>query len=638
MNVNPATKKFINEPLRLEEAAITQNYNKTLEFLDFIAGQTETVSSNKHVWVQLVLSTDNGHVVRSDFLVVRLAGCTLVDRTQSFTIPQQKTRSAAHLNGTDFATLLDYSVGAVVASQDLQGTVQYVSKTLQGELSQRLSLPWTLPSPMTRKKLALVGSRHEFVLQPWLKAARSIGIILTIFGANGSWLQKSDSAGVVDSYVPVDMTADCTLTSRIVTAIRTSGRIFDGVTTFTDTLLYTVACVARILHLSTSPPTSFAKAIDKHAARIEFGSDDCQVLRVKGLDNLKHMLRTRKEPLQYPLIVKPCRGWNSEGVTKVNGERELFTAVSKLDTGPRGVDALIETYVDGPEIDANFILYDGEDLFCEINDGFPCTADNDASDESANFMETDMLYPTKLNADESSMIRKSLHGKLLAIGFRTGVFHVEGRIRSSASHYSIEDGLLDLRPKSSPPKEKASIFLLEVNARPPGIGALTATALVYGVDFAAVHMLCALGEPEMVKALSQPFALSVSSSGGGAQHWADLLSIPAQSDGVYDGDDACEELSNRRPDLHPNITWSMCCLQKGDYVPGPPFMVKVAYFLVVSQKSRQDVLRVATEIKEAVRVPLDVGGVSAQGPFAAVGAAILAKKSSGQEEVLGERR
>ena len=603
----------------------SQPYKQAIAFLEFVAREKKTLKGSEHVHVQLILSNQDGYILRPDFLAARLAGCAHVHYIHGFTNPQQKVRSAEDLDASDFPSLLEHSVGGILAN----GKDDCILQTLQAELGRRLSLQWTLSLPMARRNLALVGSRHDFVLEPWLRAARNLGINLTVFGSDDSWLRMPESVGIVNAYVSVDMTADSNLPSRLVTAIRAFGEQFDGVTTFTDRFLFPVARAAHILGLPTSPPVSFAKAIDKHATRIEVGSDECQVLRVKGPDDLRHQIRTFSEPLRYPLIVKPCRGWNSEGVTKVADERELFAAVSELEKG--ATDVLIETYVDGPEIDANYILYDGEDLFCEINDGFPCTADGGLSGFSANFMETDMLYPTNLNADERSVVRKSLHRKLLAMGFRTGVFHVEGRVRNSASEYSSRQGILDLRAKTIPPKTNPSIFLLEINARPPGMGALMATNLIYGVDFAAIHMLCALGESESIRALSQPYVSDDSTPGGGAQFWADLLSIPAQSDGVYDGDDVCEDLRKRRPDLQANVMWAMCCLKKGDYVPGPPVMVKVAYFLVFSRKSRQDVLRVAQEIRKAVQVPIDVGGVSTQGPFAAVGAKVLAQRSRGLE-------
>lgn len=639
LNISDAPTATKNSQHKLKGARTSsqstgQTSNKAISFLDFVATQIHHGSGKENIWVQLILSAEDGYIIRSDFLATRLVGCTLVAHTQGFTTPQQKVESAAHLKDPDFATLLKHSVGGIVASTEIQDAFDCVSERLQTELTLRLSLPWILPTPLTRKTLALIGSRPNFVLEPWLRAVRNIGIKLTVFGVDGSWLQEPESVGVVDLYVPVDMTADSDLPSRIITAMRSVRQNFDGVTTFTDTLLFPVACVADILNLPTSPSVSLANATNKYATRVELDGDECQALRVRGIDDLKNEMRNMRDSLQYPLVVKPCRGWNSEGVTKVGNELELFSAVSKLETGSKETDIMIEEYIDGPEIDANFVLYDGEDLFCEINDGFPCTADKDGVDESANFMETDMLYPTSLNADERFMIRKSLHSKLLAMGFRTGVFHVEGRVRNSANRYSVEDGMLDLRPKLFPPGNP-SIFLLEVNARPPGMGALAATALVYGVDFAAIHMLCALRESETVRVLSRPFATFASTCGDGAQYWGDLLSIPTQSQGVYDGEDACKELGKRRPDLQGNIIWSMCCLRKGDYVPGPPLLVKVAYFLVFSRKGRQDVLHAATEVRNAVRIPLVHDDISTQGPFGAVGAAIMAKRSYGLEKTFG---
>lgn len=59
----------------------------------------------------------------------------------------------------------------------------------------------------------------------------------------------------------------------------------------------------------------------------------------------------------------------------------------------------METYVDGPEADANFLLWDGEIQSFEVVDNFPCSADLPGSSFSiANFQELEMLYPSNLVA------------------------------------------------------------------------------------------------------------------------------------------------------------------------------------------------------------------------------------------------
>lgn len=621
------SKDTHKDPYTSTLRADSKTSDTAISFLTSVARHAVQEGYNSPLQVQLILPLRDGYIVRSDFLTQRLFRSRFVARCQGFVAPQQEVRSAAHLRDPDFATLLKYSVGGLQISQGVDGVDQPLPELLEAELSQRLSIPWVLPTPFTRKSLALVGSRPPFVLEPYLRAARNIGISLTVFGADGSWLQERESADLVVSYVPLDTTADTEFPSRIITAIRNHGSKFDGITTFTDTMLVPVARAAETLGLPTSPAISFEKSVDKHATRVEFSSDLGHVFRVKGLLDLKRQLHHQIEECQYPLVVKPCRGWNSEGVTKVEDEQQLFATVASLEARSKDVDIVVETYINGPEIDANFILLAGDVLFYELNDGFPSTADDGGSFGAANFLETDMVHPSTLNAYESDMIRASLHSKLLAMGFRTGVFHVEGRVRNSASHYAVKDGVLDLYPKPSPPEAEPDVVLLEVNARPPGLPALIATTLTYGVDFAAIHMLCALGESEMVRALSQSFDFGSQYLGSGAQHWGDLIYIPAKGDGVYIGDDLCEELKKRRPDLVPNILHAYCFLQKGDYVPGSSsgLLVQAAYFIISSTVSRYDLLRVAQELRAAVRVPLDTASVSSQGPFAAVGAAILSK-------------
>jgi hypothetical protein len=136
----------------------------------------------------------------------------------------------------------------------------------------------------------------------------------------------------------------------------------------------------------------------------------------------------------YPVITKPCTAWGSQGIYKASNEAELFRSVAQALAAANYGDILTERYYDGPEIDANFVLQDGNAFFFEVVDGFPCTADMKDTElrGTGDFLETDQLWPTNHPEKEQAIVREKLLGHLLQMGITNGVFHLEARIQNSS--------------------------------------------------------------------------------------------------------------------------------------------------------------------------------------------------------------
>jgi carbamoylphosphate synthase large subunit len=130
-------------------------------------------------------------------------------------------------------------------------------------------------------------------------------------------------------------------------------------------------------------------AVDKYKTRSQFPGD-CNSFQVNSSTELRQSLPDGLVTA-YPLIVKPNQGWASEGVSKVTNEAELCAAVAALEPAKHGTHIVIETYLDGPEVDANFVLQDGKILFYELVDDFPCTSEREDLPGQENFLETEML-------------------------------------------------------------------------------------------------------------------------------------------------------------------------------------------------------------------------------------------------------
>ena len=572
---------------------------KTSAFLISVVHELVKKGS-KDAAVKLVLPVRDGFVVRADFLQQRLYGCTNTQLIEGFVDPREHLSSPS-LSSTgleNLSEILASAAGGIVVGAKSGHSHESLLSELETELLGRLSLSWLIPQPIPERKIAILGHRSLFMMERWFTAARGMGIAVLVFGQHGSWLQEPQHSHLVEQFLPIDLSVDQDLPSRILGALHESGHIIDGITTTIDVYFDAAARVAKTLNLPTSPVESLAISTDKYATRKLFGHD-FQVSLVTGVEDLRKKMDASNESWTYPLIVKPSKGWSSEGVFKVTNEKELFVAVGKLASFSRGIKIVVEPYVDGPEVDANFLMWEGEILFFEVVDDFPCSADEEGSAESANFQELEMVYPSVLIESEKELLRTELHKFLLSLGFRSGIFHVEARIQNSAMEYNKVDGVTDLRLKPQPPLAKPKLFMLEVNVRCPGWMVIWATAYTYGVDYTAVQMLCALGDGERAKVLSQPFLF-------GAQASCESVFIPTQRGGTLAGDAICEELAKRRPDLISNCVHIQTMAQPGESVPDPSSgtLSFVAAFNVASKTSRTEMLRVGQTIREEVRVDI----------------------------------
>lgn len=86
------------------------------------------------------------------------------------------------------------------------------------------------------------------------------------------------------------------------------------------------------------------------------------------------------------------------------------------------------------------------------------------------FQETVLMFPSRIPENEKAMLFSRLRDSLARMGFHTGVFHCEARVKNSAAKYVESEGTIDLAIERSFQSEdrEPSAFMIEVNSRPPG--------------------------------------------------------------------------------------------------------------------------------------------------------------------------
>lgn len=473
---------------------------------------------------------------------------------------------------------------------------------MQKDLEMRLSFDFIIPNKPTARRVAVVGGRTMgdtkrgiHGSQGFFEAAQALGISIIVFDKPGHWLEDEKYGHLREDFIAVDMSNIAGLPQQIVDAVK--DREIDGIVTFTDDYVIATAETAEMLGLPTEPAWAMQQAHFKHEMRKMLNNTNIQALHLNNVSQLKDpALAEEFKCLKYPLVVKPIRGKDSKGVKKVTGDANMRQAVRALDgEGLAEHGILLESYVGGPELDANFILWDGQVLFLEVTDNFPCPADlSDSILLNNHFTEEVQISSSGLPPEEIEIIRSSLRNSLLKLGFRSGVFHVEARMQNSSMTYQDArgDGILDLAMSTeggatTVQTSQPDAFLIELNVRPPGTGGTWSTLYTYGVDMGALQFLRALDDRERFEALSKPFSFSTIGNGGDTQYWTAHCMVPIHHENIRVPDDFFEKVYQALPEIVPHVSRAELYSQSGTVVsPGE----RIGYFLLYSRTSRRHVL------------------------------------------------
>ncbi|KAF2185755.1 hypothetical protein K469DRAFT_687610 [Zopfia rhizophila CBS 207.26] len=582
-----------------------------VEFLMSVPSHHAVEHDHQPLPIRLLFSTRNGYVIRSDFLEQRLECSEHISRATSFLFPLQPV-NAVHQDITlpALGKTLSKAIGAVVPLPS--ATFQ----DLDIDLRNRLSFSWLVPTPLKPRRIAWVQGREDIdCIERALKAAAALGIILVILDESSHWLQDPHTpwAYLREAFVEVDITPNIGFAGRVANAVRTYPHKIDGIVTISDVRLPGVARACQMVGLPTESPEAYEIAGNKGHTRLleTVGANESFVL--SSADELETFLEQRQPrhgpPLRYPLVVKPVVGWCSDCVSKVQNYTELTIAVQKAsarhaDSAKRSTAVVIEPYVDGPEVDANFALLDGEILFYDVNDDFPSPADVPGAGFNANFQETQNVMPSGLPTEEIIAIRDQMRQSMLRQGFRSGVFHCEGRVRNSRVKYAVKDGnVVDLTPTNGDGShEEPQVYLHEINARPPGYLESVAVLFAYGIDYYALRMLMALGPAEnaRVRALSQSFL-------NGPQFHLSLMILQQTRAGIMKTADAAKEFLEEHPDIKTKVVDYYTRKKGGDVLDGPNASALwwIAYFSVISRESRGDLLRQVDFIQQNFKYEIE---------------------------------
>ncbi|KAI0545847.1 hypothetical protein F4679DRAFT_559530 [Xylaria curta] len=572
---------------------------------------------------RFIVPLAKGQIIRSDIVPLRFTDSEVVALASSFAAPLQAyTGESVSRDQLDRLDEILKSASAGLLLRESSGTgdiridLRALSSLADAELEQRLSsITWISNQPLRRMRLVTVaGSRPAPDLggagKIIFRAAKALGIDMVVLDNPGHWLESGPYEHWREAFLPTKMVddGDPEFVDRIVASVQSYDKPVDGIISLWEWYQPYVARAAKLLDLPVlAPPEALRIANDKYETSRFAGHDAFRASSVEEAVRL-----AQEKTLEFPLIVKPCKGHSSNGVTRVYTLSELCTAAGSINTERHGDSFLVEKYCSGPEVDANFVLLDGEVVFFDCSDDFPKTADdpdayNGGGAEPVNFHEVTSVFPSALPQEEQDLIRDKFHSLLSELGIKNGVFHLEGRIEHSSVGYRQENGVLDLAPLvvngdgMTGRSKEPTPWLLEINARAPGAMVTEVIESTWGVDYWGLALLFALGDKPRIRALSKPYKR-------GPQYTGVMVFISADYDpscceGIFDSDDICAELFARRPDLAKHVTKSGCTATKGQRIPHPSTGANtfIAYLDVFSRVSRREALELAAEVREEVR-------------------------------------
>ncbi|KAL7782540.1 glutathione synthetase ATP-binding domain-like protein [Trichoderma afarasin] len=564
------------------------------------------IRSEIEALVKVILVPRDGYLCRRDILELRMAHVESIENVVPFSIADKLYSATQPWKQKNLLPLLQSSPGALIYKQSVSPVSHLEAfDLLEREVLKRLSFEWVLPTQAPALSVAVVGGRPLFDnttgaygSEGPFDAARALGISVIVLDRPGHFMEDVKYSHLRDDFIAVDMTSDADLPQKLAEAVRS--RNVDGIITFSDEYVIATAKAAKLLNLETEPVESIVAAHYKDETRKILNTPNFQALRLDNAAQLDEASWAGKlESLRYPLVIKPCRGGASRGVKKVQDQSGLRQALLQMEKdGLTKHGILLETYVSGPEVDANIALWNAELLFIEITDDFPCTADASDATIADSFGETIMLSPTRLSAQEQELLKTSLHKSLLKLGFRNGIFHVEARVQNSSMTYHDTDGVVDLVASSTTPQGYPEVYLIEVNARPPGLDCAFSTLYTYGVDLCALQLLQCLNDGSRFAALCKPFLSNT-------QYWCGNCLIPIHRNNVLVPEGFCKKVLARIPGDAPFVSRAELFRQPGTVVSPPLGVEFLAYFLVFSRVDRRQVLQIYYRLLQTCKDVLD---------------------------------
>ncbi|KAJ3415923.1 hypothetical protein HDV05_003764 [Chytridiales sp. JEL 0842] len=561
---------FLLSFARVTDVNLLQVRHSLIKNLQF--PPVKSINSAKQALRYVHLRPGPLYLERSDYVSLRLQLAQTVEKTFSST---NLTDSLKICKERQLAGFLHGSVGSILSTPS-SNPISDLNKSFK---EREFDLPVCAQNPLENNHLVVLDAGWSKVWrQHHLMTWAALGYKITVLDRPGHWISKPFESKIptrfqIHSFIAMDTTPDAGLCQRILEALKDVQEPINGISTMSDDHLVPVAEAARALGLPTGNPELYALCANKDKFRQLSPIKGAKTHFVADKEGLLDLIE--KGEVEFPAIVKPCRGAGSVGVFRVDSGADLVRvwdshvegAMKMLKAG--GV--LVERYVNGPEVDVNLVLQNGEVVYEGISDQDSCEGDENSNDVATNtFAEPKAYYPSTLPQDDQNLLLETCIDTVKnKLGFQTGVFHIECR----------------LDPKHN------SVAIIEVNARTPGFFIPDLLTRSHGIDLACAMYHQALGRD--AKAVLKRFEV--------CPFYLGVHPMRIMKGGVMMSEDIFAGVRGLKNVVNPGQFFG-----KGSIVPEPrPGMLFVLGRYEVVGKSVREVRRVMQDVYELLDIRIE---------------------------------
>ncbi len=280
------------------------------------------------------------------------------------------------------------------------------------------------------KRLLLISHHNSYRIAPYIKAAKNLGLEVTIASQGKHSLVTEVADGIHVNFDDPDSVLNEILKEN-------ANKPFSGILGSDDQTVALAALAAKTLHLPHNPPVAAQYSHRKDLARAQLSLAGCHV-PIHCLLDLALPIKQQSAGLPWPCVIKPLNMSASRGVIRCDNEDEFLIACERLrsilataQSEFEQTHVLIEDYIDGVEI-----AFEGY-----LQAGFlNCITIFDKPDPLIGpyFEETIYVTPTSLSPDLQQNIKQVIEKACEAYGLVTGAIHAECRIDKNNKVWILE--------------------------------------------------------------------------------------------------------------------------------------------------------------------------------------------------------
>ena len=266
------------------------------------------------------------------------------------------------------------------------------------------------------KRLAIIGA--NYLQKALVQKAASMGIETHVF----AWEQRAVAAPYADYFYPISV-----LERESILKICKNVGIHGITSVGSDTVMPTVNYIAQKLGLVGNSLDSTMQSTNKFEMRKKLSENGIRCPRFKFFQESNYF---HDGTLSFPLIVKPVDRGGSIGVTKVESEPEVNSALSNALSKSFAGGAVIEEFIYGREFSVEMISKDGVHHFIIVTEK--------VTTGSPHFVEIAHHQPAQITPEEENKIVDVVKKSVDALGLKNGATHSEVILSKNGDVWIVE--------------------------------------------------------------------------------------------------------------------------------------------------------------------------------------------------------